>query len=96
MVERLYCQKLQSVCHCCCLEMLQAPADQVGTTLQFVHATSSGVTNHIPKALLNKYMQMTAYMQVLPQDINMEMQSKFYVSSLSCGLRVMTSDAGKI
>lgn len=71
MAERLYCQKLESVCHCCCLETLEAPADQVGTALLFVHTTLGWVTNHIPKALLNKYMQMTVDMQVLPQDIKM-------------------------
>lgn len=51
--------------------MLQAPADQVGTALLFVHTTPGWVTNHILKARLNKYMQMTADMQVLPRDINM-------------------------
>lgn len=66
--ERLYCQKLPSVCHCCCLTRWR----HLQTKLALHYYLSRlRVTNHITEALLNKYMQMIVGVQILPKDISM-------------------------
>lgn len=70
-VERLYWQKLLSVCHCCCFTCWRHLWPSWHWITICPHNIRLGITNHITGAVLNKYMQMVAGMQIIPQIIFM-------------------------